>query len=251
MTRMRANDALTTPMKPLIIIKAGSTFPSLKPVMGDFEDWVVRGCGLSADNFSVIHITENEALPAIDQISGIIITGSHAMVTDQEPWMQSLASWIPAVVNRSIPLLGICFGHQLLAQAMGGYVDYHPQGLEIGAVAITLTKEGRQDMLFDNMPDNFLVHSTHEQTVIKLPANAVILAENLFETHHAFRLGDRAWGVQFHPEFTADIMKIYAREEVESMSTENYDINALEASICNTGDADAVLKNFMAIVQKR
>ena len=250
MTRMRANDALTTPMKPLIIIKAGSTFPSVKPVMGDFEDWVVCGCGLSADNFSVIHITENQALPAFDQISGVIITGSHAMVTDQEPWMQTLASWIPAVVDRSIPLLGICFGHQLLAQAMGGYVDYHPQGLEMGTVAITLTEEGRQDMLFDNLPDNFLVHSTHEQTVLKLPANAVILAENLFETHHAFRLGDRAWGVQFHPEFTADIMKIYAREEVESMSTVNYDINALEASICNTGDADAVLKNFMAIVQK-
>jgi GMP synthase (glutamine-hydrolysing) len=237
-------------MKSLIIIKAGSTFTSLKDTAGDFEDWVISGCGLSADTFSVIHITENEALPAIDSISGVIITGSHAMVTDQESWMQTLASWIPMLLDRSIPLLGICFGHQLLAQAMGGYVDYHPQGLEIGTVAIALTKEGQQDLLLGSLPGKFLAHTTHEQTVIQLPVNAVKLAENLFEAHHAFRLGDKAWGVQFHPEFTADIMKIYAREEDDSLLAKNYDIKALEATICNTDEANALLKKFMTIVQE-
>ena len=237
-------------MKALTIIKAGSTFPTISRSLGDFEDWVIRACGLSDQAVSVINVVDGEALPSVEKLSGVIITGSHAMVTDQVTWIQALASWIPQVLEHNVPLLGICFGHQLLAQAMGGRSDYNPKGREIGTVAITLTPEGKQDRLLGSLPPVFNAHTTHAQTVIKLPANALRLAENLFEANHAFRLGDSAWGLQFHPEFSDAIMRAYVSEQTPSLFRKGYDVDALQAAICNTDAANALLKRFFTIVQE-
>jgi len=165
--------------------------------------------------------------------------------------MQRLVIWIPQVLERNIPLLGICFGHQLLAEAMGGHADYHPKGREIGTVSIQLTPEGKQDRLLGALPDDFLAHTTHAQTVIKLPPDALRLAENSFEIHHAFRLGDSAWGIQFHPEFSADIMRAYINEQSASLLKEGHNVEELKAAICNTNTASRLLKQFMAIVQEQ
>ena len=238
-------------MKTVIIIKAGSTFPTARQRFGDFEDWIIRSIGRSEILISVVDVLEGETLPPVDTLSGVIITGSHGMVTDNETWMQVLASWIPKVLERNIPLLGICFGHQLLAKAMGGYSDYHPKGREIGTVSIKLSPEGRLDRLLGYLPDEFYAHTTHAQTIIKLPENALNLAANPFETHHAFRLGDSAWGVQFHPEFSADIMKAYVNEQAVALQGKGHDVAELTATICNTDAANRLLKRFMAIVQEQ
>jgi GMP synthase (glutamine-hydrolysing) len=236
-------------MKSLIIIKAGSTLPTLRQRLGDFEDWIIRALGSSNAAIRVVNVMADEALPSVDTISGVIITGSAAMVTDKAAWMQGLALWIPQVLGHNIPLLGICFGHQLLAEAMGGHSDYHPKGREIGTVSIHLTSEGKQDRLLSVLPDDFFAHTTHAQTVIKLPPNALRLAENSFEIHHAFRLGDSAWGVQFHPEFSADVMSVYVSEQSAALLKEGHNVEELKAAICNTDAANRLLKRFMTIVQ--
>jgi GMP synthase (glutamine-hydrolysing) len=240
-----------TSMKKLIIIKAGSTFPALRQKLGDFEDWISHEMGSSNAAITVVNAMEGEALPPFDTLSGVIITGSPAMVTDKDAWMQVLIAWIPQVVERNIPLLGICFGHQLLAEAMGGHADYHPNGREMGTVSIQLTPEGKQDKLLGALPDDFLAHTTHAQTVIKLPANALRLAENSFEIHHAVRLGDSAWGVQFHPEFSAEIMRAYVSEQTPSLLKEGHNVEELTAAVCHTDAANSLLKRFMTIVQEQ
>ncbi|MGZ5043177.1 MAG: glutamine amidotransferase [Methylobacter sp.] len=238
-------------MKPLIIVKTGSTFPSIRQRAGDFEDWIIREIGPTDVGITVVNAMQGEALPPVDSPSGVIVTGSPAMVTDKDDWMRVLADWIAQVVERNIPLLGICFGHQLLADAMNGRVDYHPDGREIGTVAIRLTAEGKQDKLLGALSDTFLAHTTHAQTVIELPANALRLAENAFEINHAFRLGENAWGVQFHPEFSSDVMRAYVSEQSDALLKQGYDVEALIAAVADTDAANALLKRFMTIVRER
>jgi GMP synthase (glutamine-hydrolysing) len=235
-------------MKPLVIIKAGSTFPTTKHKYGDFEDWVIDGCASTDPIISVIDVILSQELPDPDRISGVIITGSHAMVTDQVSWMLKLEAWVRNILEKDIPLLGICFGHQILAQAMGGVVDYHSGGREIGTVPITLTQEGKQDRLLGTLPAIFMGHTTHAQTVKKLPAGAQLLAQNSFEPHHAYRIGKKAWGVQFHPEFTASIMNDYVNEQLDALIDSGQDVKTLQSSICNTDKANGLLNRFIKIV---
>ena len=235
-------------MKPLVIIKAGSTFPATKHKYGDFEDWVIDGCASTDPIFSVIDAIFSQELPESDCISGVIITGSHAMVTDQVLWMLKLEAWVRNILEMNIPLLGICFGHQILAQAMGGVVDYHSGGREIGTVPITLTQAGKQDRLLGALPAVFMGHTTHAQTVKKLPAGAQLLAQNSFEPHHAYRIGKNAWGVQFHPEFTASIMNDYVNEQCDALINSGQDVKTLQSSIRNTDKANGLLNRFIEYV---
>jgi GMP synthase (glutamine-hydrolysing) len=237
-------------MKALTIIKAGSTFPATQQRLGDFEDWVIRASGLPEETVSVVNVADGDALPPVEKLSGVIITGSHAMLTDRERWMLELEAWIPKVIEHNAPLLGICFGHQLLAQAMGGRADYNPKGREIGTVAIRLTSEGQRDRLLGTLPEVFFAHTTHAQTIMELPVNSLRLAENPLEAHHAFRLGDKAWGVQFHPEFSAEIMSAYVSEQTAALLKQGYDVAALQSAICCTDAANALIKRFVVIVQE-
>ncbi|MDD5271459.1 MAG: glutamine amidotransferase [Methylovulum sp.] len=235
----------------LTIIKAGSTFPSIRQRYGDFDDWITSGCGLAAELVAVVDVAAGEALPAVDSLSAVIITGSHAMVTEQAAWMQEVEAWLAQVLARSVPVLGICFGHQLLAHAMAGQVAYHPHGQEIGTVAVTLTETGKQDKLLGGLPEVFLAQASHAQTVSVLPAHALRLAGNPFEANHAFRLGENAWGVQFHPEFSADIMQAYVSEEEAELREEGFDTDTLQTAIAETPAAYALLARFMDIVAAR
>ena len=122
-------------MKPLLIIKTGSIFPEYKAKLGDFDDFILDQLP-AVDEVLVAPVTETLWLPDYKAVSGVIITGSHAMVTDRQPWSEFTADWLRAIPADSVPVLGICYGHQLLAHAWGGTVGYHPRGEEVGTVAI-------------------------------------------------------------------------------------------------------------------
>ena len=174
--------------------------------LGDFHDWIAAGLGPQVP-WRHVDAPTGGALPRASELAGVVLTGSHAMVTERAPWSRALESWLRQMVQAEVPVLGICYGHQLLAQALGGVVDYHPQGMEIGSHPVALTEQARRDPLFSDGPMHFDAHLVHAQSVRRLPAGAVLLAHSRHEPHQAFRIGDRAWGVQFHPEFSAAAME--------------------------------------------
>ena len=230
--------------RPLLILKAGSALEAVRQHYGDFEDWLVAGFGLPEGQIRLVRVAEGEELPRPEECGGVVITGSHAMVTDNLPWSVALAQWLPDVVTMGIPLLGVCYGHQLLATAMGGRVDFHPQGPEISTVTIDLLPEAADDPLFAGLPPSFPVQAFHSQSVLSLPPGAVLLARNDFEPHHAFRIGACAWGVQFHPEYTGEIMAAEIRADTEQLTAAGLNPSTLLATVRECPEAGSLLARF-------
>jgi GMP synthase (glutamine-hydrolysing) len=145
----------------------------------------------------------------------------------------------------------VCYGHQLLAHALGGKVDYHPDGRETGTQAVTLFDSAQDDPLFSQLPKQFPAQLTHKQSVIELPPGAVLLGRSTFEPHQAFRVGKNAWGVQFHPEFNEQIMKAYLEVQYPDLETEGLDANALLSSVQPAPTASQLLRLFADWVIKQ
>lgn len=230
--------------KPMLILKVGDTFPEMARLLGDFEDWIRDGLGPVRYPISVVDPRHSAALPDIRSLAGVVISGSHAMVSNREPWSERLVPWLRELVGAGVPVLGLCYGHQLLAHAFGGVVDFHPRGIEIGTTSIAKGEAGALDPLFGALPHTFSAHVVHRQAVLRLPPDAVVLARNGFEPHHAFRLGDRAWGVQFHPEFDERAMQGYLQCMKDSLAKEGIDAGDLLARTVSTPAAASILRKF-------
>lgn len=194
-----------------LIVQTGSTLPRLRARHGDFPRWFRRGLGLHARNIEVIRVDAGEALPPVATHAGVIVTGSPAMVSRREAWSENTAAWLRHAIDAGMPILGVCYGHQLLAHALGGHVDYHPQGREAGTVAIGKTGAALDDPLLGAAPECFSAHASHQQSVLELPPGAVTLAGSAHDPHHAVRYAPYVWGLQFHPEFSVEIMRGYLR----------------------------------------
>ena len=231
-------------MKKLFIIKAGKTFDTIISEYGDFEDWILKY--INYENIKIIDIQNNEEIPSLNDCVGVIITGSHAMVTQELPWSLKLEIFIKEVILAKIPFLGICYGHQLLAKSLGAKVDYHPKGIELGTVNISVSKEALSDDIFKYLPSSFDVHVVHSQSAISLPKNAVLLASNNHEQNHAFRVGENAWGVQFHPEYDENVMRGYIKEVLKNNDEEK---NRLLIKVKQSKYSNEIIKLFVNVVK--
>jgi GMP synthase (glutamine-hydrolysing) len=238
-------------MKPVLILKLGDTLPDLAEQRGNFEEWFMEPLHEASLHTHVVDPRKGTTLPTPTDYAGILLTGSHSMVTDQEEWNRKTAAWLPGAVASKVPLLGVCYGHQLLADAMGGHVDNHPQGIEMGTVEIELELAAQNDLLMKKLPQTLKVHASHTQSVITLPPDAVLLAANAWEAHHAFAVGDCAWGIQFHPEFDAHIMQTYINAFQDYLVSEGQDVGHLLKQVQETPHSRQVLERFAKIIFER
>ncbi|MDQ0082808.1 GMP synthase (glutamine-hydrolyzing) [Variovorax boronicumulans] len=234
---------------PLVIVKLGDTFEALRAQRGDFEHWIADGLDTHALPLLVVDPRRGDALPDPAEVSGAVVTGSHAMVSHREPWSETTAAWLAQLVARDTPVLGICYGHQLLAHALGGEAGDHPQGAEVGTVTVTLDDAAATDQLLHGLPAQFPAHAVHWQSALRLPEGAVRLAGNDHEPVHAFRAGAHAWGVQFHPEFDADVMRGYIDQLAGDLARAGTDPAALREHVVPTDAAAGLLGRFARIVE--
>lgn len=238
-------------MKRIAVIKVGQTFESLKSREGDFQDWIISGMGIRREEARIIDVCDGDPLPVYPEISGIVITGSHEMVTEHQIWSEKTADWLPEAVEGNIPILGICYGHQLLAHAMGGEVGDNPRGREFGTVEVKPTPQAKTDSLLGGLPFPLRVHVCHTQSVLVLPPKAVLLASSMMDPHQAFAMGECAWGVQFHPEFNAHIGIHYIEAFRKELKEEGKDPDTLIETCDETPCGGRLLRRFARIVRER
>src|SRR5258708_13823868 len=122
----------------ILVLRAGDAVPQVAEVHGEFFAWITRGVGDAWAGKWVEHdLRSADSFPDCESVAAIIISGSISSVTERAPWMLRAEAYIRDVVRAETPLLGICFGHQLMAQALGGEVKKNPRGREIGTVTGT------------------------------------------------------------------------------------------------------------------
>ena len=235
-------------MRELIILKTGSTLPTLLARRGDFTDWIVAGLEADRAAVRVIDTQDGDALPAYDEVAGVVITGSHDMVTERQPWSERAAAWLPGLVERGIPTLGICYGHQLLAHALGGEAGDNPNGREFGTITVELEAAAADDPLLGGLPARLPAQVCHTQSALRLPPGARRLAKGDREANQAFVVGKSAWGVQFHPEFDAEIVTTYIEHYADRLRAEGQDPDALIAGCHDTPASTTILRRFGQIV---
>ena len=167
----------------------------------------------------VVRAHAGEPLPTtLDGYSALVVLGGeqHAFLgPDGEPgaaWFPALESLLRKAVRAAVPTLGICLGAQLLASAHAGLVERAAAGPEIGARLVARRDAADKDPLFAPLPMLQDVIQWHHDEVTELPAGAVLLAASTDYPHQAFRVGERAWGLQFHVECDTAMIADWASE---------------------------------------
>jgi GMP synthase (glutamine-hydrolysing) len=229
---------------PFLILETGQPVASMRR-HGGFPHWIRVAAGLERDEAVVVDVEHGGELPSRDGFAGAIVTGSGAMVTDRADWSERSARWLREAAHAGMPLLGICYGHQLLAHALGGEVGYHPGGREMGTVELDLHPPAADDPLFAGLPARFPAQATHLQSVLRPPEGATVLARSPHDACHAFRWGENTWGLQFHPEFSATHMRGYVNAREEALRREGRCPRQLSRTISATPQARRVLRRFV------
>ena len=191
----------------ILIIDMGIPPGKIPEQCGTASRWFLDALGEIGKKADVVHLWRGEELPVPTAVSGAVITGSWSMVTDGEPWSEKTAEWLRQALFFDIPLCGVCYGHQLMAHALGGTVGGNPEGGEKGTFTVTLTEKGRNNLLLDGFPDQFPAYLFHQQSVLVPPSGCDVLATSEKDACQMLRYGTSAFSVQFHPEFTANILK--------------------------------------------
>ena len=231
-------------MKPVLIIRTGRAPDPIRARHGDFPHWFRLGAGLHPQQLWIVDVAVGETLPPPREVAGAIITGSAAMVTARESWSERTAGWIRDAMDAELPLFGVCYGHQLMAHALGGRVDYLPGGREIGTQTIELSALAARDPMAGTLPTRFRAHTTHEQSVIEPPQGATVLARSARDPHQLLRYGPHALSAQFHPEFNAEVMRAYIRRKHGDLRREGADPQAIFGAVAATPIARRLLRHF-------
>ena len=229
------------------IIETGSPLdrrPSCADFPKMFRDYFGEQPGMEFSTFSVFRGTP---LPEPEACEAWLITGSPAGVYEDHDWIPPLAGFVRETVGRSIPMLGICFGHQLMAQALGGKVEKSGKGRGIGVHEYALTAAGEK--LFPGARKLNLI-AAHQDQIVAPPPGATLLASSDFCEYAGFRYGDAGLSLQGHPEFTAD----FERELIEDWQatspapaeTVATALGTLEAKRTDAARIMPMLRDFLA-----
>ncbi len=226
-------------MKKIVILDCGPSLEEVSREFGYAPEWIME---LLKDlDFEFFWVKSFEGESVYDHEGDyFIITGSPRSVYEESHWMLNLENFIVGASEKRIPILGICFGHQLIAKALGGKVGLNPAGWELGSYYVEQSSAGVESLLFNGISNPFYAHESHQDVVTVLPTSAVELAQNN-KGNQAFQVGENIFGVQFHPEFSHAVIKKYV--EVRSKRGATVDDPAVP---CST-HSHLILHNFIQL----
>ncbi|MFJ6573500.1 type 1 glutamine amidotransferase [Streptomyces sp. NPDC091292] len=167
-----------------------------------WADWLAEG-GVGLD---VVRGDMGDALPKRLTHDALIVLGGGYLPDDDNraPWLAAARDLMSQALEQNVPVFGICLGGQMLAHVAGGKVEAEHGRPEFGSTALALLPEAAEDPLFTGLPERPTAIENHVDAIVRLPEGAQWLASSEHCPYQAFRVGQEAWGVQFHPETGPD-----------------------------------------------
>jgi len=204
--------------------------------------------------------TTGDIPPNLDSFDGFIVTGSPSSLVEPEPWMQGGLDITTYAMEDDKPLLGVCFGHQLIGKALGYPVIENPKGWEIGTYEIKICEEEISDPLFSNLETSFAVNLSHRdvvhlenETIAPNGMKVGILARSPKTQAQIIAVKENIRGVQFHPEFNGAITRAYIQCRSDKINADAIKREVIsdkcEYLLKKTVDAPASVQIFQNFIQ--
>ena len=198
----------------LLIISAGPGLDDVTSACGEASDWFAECIKNTNITISINNIYKNEDFDE-SAYDAWIITGSASSVMSKENWINKLEIKIRYAYKKNIPILGVCFGHQIISSALGGEVIRNKKGWELGSYKLDINKEGQINSIFKNIIIDDYFYFSHQDIVTKIPSEGTELARNNMGIQ-SYSVGNKIFGVQFHPEFSTHIMEKYVEVRLKN-----------------------------------
>jgi GMP synthase (glutamine-hydrolysing) len=218
--------------------------------LGFFAGWLAEaGAGCE-----IVRPYLGEAVPERAEDGLIVLGGKAAAWEDaQYPWLPATRDLIRHSVEGGVPTLGVCLGAQLMTLACGGAVERGEHGLEVGARQVVPLPAAEADPLFGGLGPALAVQY-HGDAMTELPPGAVPLATGDPYPNQAYRLGDRAWAVQFHPEATPEIFTGWTVGSADHLTERGYSVEELNTQVKEArerlaGTWKSLAERFVTVVQ--
>ncbi|RXJ74099.1 GMP synthase [Veronia nyctiphanis] len=194
-------------------------------------------------------VMEGQYPSTIDDCDAYIISGSKFGVNDDIDWIHTFETFVWQLFAANKPAAGICFGHQMMAKALGGEVVKSEKGWGVGVIQVERKSSHPFDWLNDGTsPDTYSLVVSHQDQVIEVPENAVVLFGNDFCPVAMFHVADTFLAVQGHPEFSPAYSAALMERRKDSIPADV--IQAGKVSLTNNIDSDAVTKWILAFLKK-
>ncbi|HTV19160.1 MAG TPA: glutamine amidotransferase [Polyangiaceae bacterium] len=230
------------------VLVMGDPIPAARARRGSFVDLIRQAApAFGTHRWRAHDVRVGAEVPRLGAESAVIITGSALSVTEELPWKEAVSAQLRELVKSDVPVLGICFGHQLLAHALGGRVSKNPNGREMGSNLLEVLVD---DELL-GARRSFVVNNTHVDSVVELPPGARVIARTSLEAHAAVRFAPGAWGVQFHPEIDADVLRDYFAARRPILLAEGFDIDAGERGLRDAPESLRLIERFLELARAR
>jgi GMP synthase-like glutamine amidotransferase len=236
------------------ILQTGKTPPELVDEYGTYAEMFMRLIQTEKDDFvfQIFEACDNEFPESCYDCDGWFVTGSKHGAYEEIPWIIYLSKFIVEIYNSKLPILGICFGHQIIAQALGGTVAKSKKGWGVG---FDRYKLGNKTKYMSNLDERVMLNVMHQDQVVELPKKATLYASSEFCNNAGYYIDNHVLTIQAHPEFLVEFNKALLIIRSPSIIPSEYSAPGLEDLDINYDKVDSnifsqTIRNFFLSYQK-